>query len=350
MERVRIILAGCGYIAHAEHIPCLLNSKDSDLVAVVEPRPKLREALAERLGVPGFSELGQALDSVECDAVDICARPLAHAALIEQAARAGKHVLCEKPLCHSVSQARGILEVVEQTGVHLMIGYMRRFDDDVLKAKELLDGDKIGAIQSILSLFKLAFRPHFVPVIDPVGEDGAPPPPDPDQPSDLLPSDQIINQSLHHLNLIRFLGGDISEVTGAQMREKGINILLRLEDGALANHCHADGMGNGEEMWVFCEKGSIHCKLWSPHLPYQFPEITLFDSAAGTEQRFLVPRLNPYQREIDAFVELVRDGGENRASGEDALKDLIVIETIHRALEQSSAQSGGENTGVKVTA
>ena len=88
---------------------------------------------AERLGVPGFATMHDLLsDGPEIEAVDICAAPPAHAPLIETAAAAaGKHILVEKPLCHSPSQARAIVDAVERHGVRLMVGYMRRFDDIV---------------------------------------------------------------------------------------------------------------------------------------------------------------------------------------------------------------------------
>ena len=55
--RVRIAVVGCGYIGQAEHIPCLLAARDLELAAIVEPRPRTREALAERLAVPAFAIL-----------------------------------------------------------------------------------------------------------------------------------------------------------------------------------------------------------------------------------------------------------------------------------------------------
>jgi predicted dehydrogenase len=332
MSKIRLALVGTGYIAQAEHIPSILNCKDCELAALVDPRPRLRKALGERLNVRTYSSLSEAIGECEFDAVDICAGPLVHEQLIKEAALAGKHILVEKPLTHSVTQAESALQVVKKHNVKLMVGYMRRFDDDVLKAKELIEAGKLGKIQSVLTLFKLVFKPRFIPVIDPVQEEEPVVLSTPPDPADLLPADQIINQSIHHLNLIRFLGGEITEVTAVQKTEGICNILFRMQNGALGNHCHAGGMGNGEEFWVFGNNGSIHTKLWSPHLPYQFPETTFYNMEAATESKLVMPRLNPYQNEIDAFVKWIRDGGTNPAPGEDAVRDLKVIEKIHEAI------------------
>ena len=160
--RVRVAVVGCGYIAQAEHIPCLLAARGCELAAIVDPRPKTRAALAERLGVPAFGTMGDLLsDGPEIDAVDICATPMAHGSLIEAAAAAGKDILVEKPLCDSPSEARAIVETVDRHGVHLMVGYMRRFDDIVLEAKRLLDSGRIGRLKSITTVFKLALPAVF---------------------------------------------------------------------------------------------------------------------------------------------------------------------------------------------
>ncbi len=332
MSKIRLALIGTGYIAQAEHIPAILNCKDCELVALVDPRPRLLKALGERLNVQTYPTLFEALNGCEFDVVDICTGPLVHEELIKAAAMAGKHILVEKPLTHSVTQAEAALKVVKEHGVKLMVGYMRRFDDDVLKVKELIENGKVGKIQSILTLFKLVFKPYYIPVIDPVNEDRPVELQASPEPVDLLPADQIINQSIHHLNLIRFLGGEIAEVTAVQKTEQICNILFRMENGALGNHCHAGGMGNGEEFWVFGDGGSIHSRLWSPHLPYQFPETVHYDPAASLESKLVMPRLNPYQNEIDVFMKWICDGGTNPASGEDAVRDLKVIEKIHEAI------------------
>lgn len=344
--RVTIAVVGCGYVAQAEHVPCLLRSRGCALAAIVEPRPATRAALADRLGVPGFATLADLLaDGPEVEALDVCAGPLAHAPLIEEAAAAGKHVLVEKPLCHSPSQARAIADLVERRGVHLMVGYMRRFDDVVLEAKRRLECGQIGRLKSIATVFKLALPPAYprIAEIDPepaaadagagtgrsgtgragTGQAG--------EPGDLLPADEIVNQSLHHLNLIRFLGGEVRAVDAVHAAPGNVHVLLRLEGGVVANHCHAGRSGHGEELWLYGEEGMMHARLWSPHIPYRFAELTLFVRAEAEERRLLVPVANPYLNELEAFASLVREGGPQPCTAADAARDLELIARIHEA-------------------
>ena len=336
--RVTLAVVGCGYVAQAEHIPCLLRSRGCELAAIVEPRPATRTALAERLGVPGFPTLAGLLsDGPEVEAIDVCAGPLAHAPLIEAAAAAGKHVLVEKPLCHSPSEARAIADLVERRGVHLMVGYMRRFDDVVLEARRRLESGQIGRLKSIATVFKLALPPAYPRIVELEPEPAANGGSDTEEraaagePGDLLPMDEIVNQSLHHLNLIRFFGGEVRTVEAVHAAPGNVHVLLRLEGGVVANHCHVGRSGHGEELWLYGEEGMMHARLWSPHLPYRFPELTLFVRAEAEERRLLVPVANPYLKELEAFAALVREGGPQPCTAADALRDLEVIARIHEA-------------------
>ena len=335
--RVRIAVVGCGYIAQAEHIPCLLASRGCELAAIVEPRPRMRAALAERLAVPAFATIeGLLSEGPDLDAVDICATPMAHGPLVEAAAAAGKDILVEKPLCHSPSEAREIVESVARHGVHVMVGYMRRFDDVVLEAKRLLDSGRIGRLRSIATVFKLAFPAAFHRVVDlapeapPASGSGSDRPAD-RRPNDLLPDDAIMEQSVHHLNLVRFLGGEIREVAGAHVEPGNTHVLMHLENGVVVNHSHVGNAGHGEEFRLYGEEGMIHAWLGMPHSPYRFPELAWFSRADGEEKRRLFPVANPYQQEIEAFAALVRDGAPNRSTAAGALRDLEVIARIHEA-------------------
>ena len=335
--RVRIAVIGCGYIAQAEHIPCLLAARGLELAAIVEPRPRTRAALAERLAVPAFAAIEDLLsDGPEIDAVDICATPRAHGPLIEAAAAAGRDILVEKPLCHSPSEARAIVGSVERHGVRLMVGYMRRFDDVVLEAKRLLDSGSIGRLRSITTVFKLALPAVFHRVVDLDPE--APPASARGLeraavalPNDLLPDDMLMEQSVHHLNLVRFLGGEVREVAGVHLEPGNSHVLMRLESGVVVNHCHMGSAGHGEELRLYGEEGMIHARLGSPHFPYRFPELTWFSRAEGEERRRLFPVANPYQQELEAFADLVREGAPNPSTAADALRDLELIARIHDA-------------------
>ena len=136
---------------------------------------------------------------------------------------------------------------------------------------------------------------------------------------------------MHHLNLVRFLGGEVRDVVAAHLEPGNCHVLMLLENGVVVNHCHMANAGHGEELRLYGDDGMIHANLGSPHFPYRFPELTWFSRVDGEERRRLVPVANPYQREIEAFAALVRGDGPNPNPAADALRDLELIARIHAA-------------------
>lgn len=328
-QAVDIAVIGCGYIAIAEHIPSILTSRHARLRAAVEPRADMRAAVASRYGIPVYETIaGMMAAETQVRAAVICSGPLSHAALIDAAFDAGLDVLVEKPLCHSVTEGTRLVDAAARTGRRLMVGYMRRYDDDVLEARRLIASGAIGEVRAIHTIFKLALGPHYPRPFD------LPPRPARSEPEagppDLLPDDQIINQSLHQINLIRFIGGEIVGISGVQKAKSAVHILFDLERGVPATHAHVNGMGHGEELTVYGEHGRIDLKLWSPHIPYQFPELRLFDKRDRSDRLIHTARLNPYLNEIEEFCRMLGGTGENRSPAADAVHDLRIIEAIHR--------------------
>jgi predicted dehydrogenase len=114
---------------------------------------ELAEEKAKDLGVDLFSsDLRQALDRTEMDAVCITTPTFTHADIAIEAARAGKHIFCEKPMALSLDETDRMIQAAEEAGVKLQIGFMRRFDPPFVTAKERIEGGEIGRPMVIRSL------------------------------------------------------------------------------------------------------------------------------------------------------------------------------------------------------
>lgn len=153
MNAVKICLVGAGRagMVHARNFTD--NVPGASLVAVVDADLALAEKRAQELGVPlFFSNVHQALDQVEMDAVCITTPTFTHADIAIEAARAGKHILCEKPMAISLDEADCMIQAAEEAGVKLQIGFMRRFDPPFVAAKERIEGGEIGRPMVIRSL------------------------------------------------------------------------------------------------------------------------------------------------------------------------------------------------------
>lgn len=129
-----------GYRAHADRIAVTCVS---DIV------PEVAQARAAELGVPGYTDFRAMLAQQELDAVDICLPHHLHAEAIAAAAAAGRHVLCEKPLCLTAEEARSVQQAVRAAGITVMCAHNQLFLPAVAKAKELLDSGAIGTLYEV---------------------------------------------------------------------------------------------------------------------------------------------------------------------------------------------------------
>lgn len=124
----------------------------AEVVRVVSRTEASARRLAERLGVDRFgTDLDEALEDGGVDAVVIATPDKFHCAQAVAAAKAGKHILCEKPMCNSEAEAETMIQAARDAGVTLMIGFSDRFNQPCLEAKERIDAGEIGEPVMILA-------------------------------------------------------------------------------------------------------------------------------------------------------------------------------------------------------
>ena len=124
---VGIIGAGRIGKVHAETLAFRLP--EARTLAIADVNREAAQAVAARCGIPTVTESSEEiLANPETDAVLICSSTNTHGDLIVQAAWAGKHIFCEKPIAHSLTEIDRALAAVAQAGVKLQIGFNRRFD------------------------------------------------------------------------------------------------------------------------------------------------------------------------------------------------------------------------------
>lgn len=123
---VRIGLLGCGFIGKV-HAKAYAQIPDAKVVAVVDRDSGRAKEVAEELGAEVVPVVDDLLSRQDIDMVDVCLPTYLHADHVIAAARAGKHVLCEKPMALSLEQADAMIEATEQAGVAFMVGHTLRF-------------------------------------------------------------------------------------------------------------------------------------------------------------------------------------------------------------------------------
>lgn len=149
---IKVGIIGCGKIAQVRHIPEYFSNPDCQIIGLYDVNQKNADRLAEKYQIRSYGSIEQLLGD-EIDAVSVCTSNSTHAEMSVKALRAGKHVLCEKPMAVTAEQCNAMCLAAKESGKLLMIGQNQRFTPSHQKAKELISSGAIGKV--------LAFRTTF---------------------------------------------------------------------------------------------------------------------------------------------------------------------------------------------
>ncbi len=188
-HQLHIGIVGAGRIGtvHAETLAFRLP--ESRIVAITDVNREAAESLAARCGIPTVAESSHAiLANPRIEAVLICSSTDTHADLIVAAAKAGKHIFCEKPIAHSLPEIDRALAAVKAAGVQLQIGFNRRFDSNFARVRQAVIDGEVGS-------------PRLLHI---VSRDPAPPPPEYIRSS----GGMFMDMTIHDFDMARFLIGD----------------------------------------------------------------------------------------------------------------------------------------------
>ena len=139
-------IIGCGKIAQVRHIPEYADNPDAQLTAFYDLNAARAQELAERYGGKAYDSVEALLADPNVDAVSVCSANASHAQIAVAALEAGKHVLCEKPMAMNAAQAEEMKAAAERAGKLLMIGFVRRYGNDMRILKEFIDSNALGDI------------------------------------------------------------------------------------------------------------------------------------------------------------------------------------------------------------
>lgn len=156
-RKVRYAVVGLGWIAQATILPAFANDlENSELVALVSEDPAKLETLSKQYGVQhcySYEEYEQCLNSGEIDAVYIALPNHLHCEYTVKAARAGIHILCEKPMAVTEQECEQMIRAAEENNVKLMIAYRLHFDKANMEAVKIVQSGQIGDVRIFNSVF-----------------------------------------------------------------------------------------------------------------------------------------------------------------------------------------------------
>lgn len=150
-QKVKLGIAGCG-ATRVMYGVILRHLDNGTLVAAMDPDESKAQEMRERFGARQvFTSYEEFLGKADIDAVILGSPVFLHAAQVAEAAAAGKHVLCEKPMARTVAECDAMIAACRNHRVKLMVAFMKRFDKSMRYAAELIQSGSLGEVVQVLS-------------------------------------------------------------------------------------------------------------------------------------------------------------------------------------------------------
>ena len=151
MKKIGIL--GCGRISQVRHIPELAENPHAQLVGYYNPTTSRAEQMAAKYGGKVYKDIDELINDPEIDAVLVCLANQAHASVTIQALKAGKDVLCEKPMATTLEECEAMIAAAKESGKTLMIAQNQRLTAAHRKAREMISEGKIGKVLTFRTTF-----------------------------------------------------------------------------------------------------------------------------------------------------------------------------------------------------
>jgi len=315
--KVNVGLIGAGRIGrvHAENLAYRIP--EVNLVAVADVFLDAAQKCATDYQIPKVTQTPQEIfDDAAVDAVVICSSTDTHAQFIADAAKAGKHVFCEKPIALDLQKIDEALEVVEQSGVKLQLGFNRRFDPHFKAARDMVAQGEIGV-------------PHLVHIIS---RDPAPPPVEYIKVSGGI----FLDQTIHDFDMARFLiDSEVEEIyaAGGVMVDPAIGeagdidtavVTLKYANGVIGtiDNSRQAVYGYDQRVEVFGSKGSVVVANPTPHTAtLSASDIT---QSSNPFYFFLERYMDAYAAEMKVFVNCITQDAPPPVTGIDGRIPVVM--------------------------
>lgn len=339
---LRVAVIGCGQrgSSSAAHMG---RTEHTRLAMVMDASSELARRLGQQSSVPWTSDYDEVLASKSVDAVFICTPHHLHAHQAIAAARAGKHIIVEKPLAQNLEEAVRAVRAARDSGVQLSVWLGTRYLPHIVKAKQLLDSGAVGTILGAHVAYHRYTPAHYW---QQGGKGGGT---DWRSKWETAGGGVLIMTAIHYLDWLVYLSGlKVKEVSArygtldspAQV-EDAIVILISFENGALATvNVSSCVQGLRREL--------IDFRLWgtegylSLSEPFQFYSSRLIDGKRPERWQSLkpLPKMRREQIEyLDRFALAVLTGKPLEITGEDGLRVQAIIEAAYRSSREGRAMA-----------
>lgn len=319
MQKVAVIGAGKIGRTHAEAYAAIPNA---ELVAICDSRMDAAEELAGELSAKAVADLGQVLTDFDVDAIDVCTPTPSHLDMIRMAAEAGKHVACEKPLARTISQAMEADRVCEEAGVTLFVAHVVRWFPEYRRLKALIDSGAIGDTVEVRASreSKTPFRPgNWLTNVQNSG--GA-----------------VLDLIVHEFDWLRWVYGSVRKVYARGLYNSQIPdadyalVTLRFDCGVIAHIEASWQRSNGffTSIEIAGSQGLLEYR--SDACSALVIELKGKDGEPGKVIRDNCEFVNPYQLELQHFIDCLETGKTPDVTGKDGIESVRIAEAALRSI------------------
>lgn len=308
---IGVAILGTGRIVETGYIEALAEVEEVKAVAVLSRDQARAESFAAANGIPNaYSDLDAVLADPAVDAVIVATPDLTHEAQVIAAAKAGKHILCEKPMSTTPESCAPMAEAVRASGITFAMGYDNRFNPGIQRIKELIEAGSVGPIRLCNAFVTTS-------VSNPDGWRAK---------GEQSRYWAMSATSTHIIDIYRWFFGDPDDVCGLFLdpvyhtqKDEIATVTLYYRDRLMAGLTAASVLPEANRIEFFGEKGTITGERCFGR---KNPQAII--TCNGKQEAVAQP--DPFAAEIRDFVEAIEGKHPPLATLEDGLRNVAIMD------------------------
>ncbi len=340
--KIRWGVIGCGGIADRRTLPGMMLAENAEVVAVMDKDTTVAKNCKEKYGAKyAFENYEDVLAIDEIDAVYIASPVFFHKEQAIAAANAKKHILLEKPVALTVSDAEDIKKACEENDVKISIGFLMRFHEYHQKIREIIRDGKIGEIVSMRGQFTC-----WYPDIEGAWR----------QRKATSGGGALVDMGIHVIDLIQYITGlkavEVAAFNQTQTFSYEVddssNLIMKMDNGSVAyvdSNFNIPDAASVAKLEIYGTKGSVVATGTLAQAEVGSVSILISDDSLGYDanqtRNELIPVLldgeltgNMYTKEIEGFGKAITDGTDTPVSIESAIYDQKIVEAAYKSSEE----------------
>lgn len=335
-KKIKIGVTGCGTIS-GTHAEAIAESKYGMLTAAHSRTKSNLKSFCDSFGTQGFTDYKEFLAEADIDAVVVCTPSGTHLDYAEQAAKAKKHVIVEKPIEVSMSRGKALIDTCESNGVKLAVIYQNRFIDNVIRMKKMLASGKLGKILMVDASVKWFRSQEYYSSAQWRGT------------MSLDGGGAVINQAVHTVDLMLWLCGDVeslyaytSTLTHQDIEgEDNAVATFQFKNGAMGVFKASTSIVPPQErkIEVHAEKGTAVLEGDALDVLKKGSDKPAQQngSGAGASSPLAGMNDNYHKNQYDQILTAIKNDNQPVVSGEESLKSLAFVKAMYASAKQQRA-------------